>query len=172
MKTLVLALALVTLLAGSAAAQSYYQKETTLYAEFFGWGGEASANFEKLIGGKVGIRAGIGFTGLVFAEGIAVPFGVNYLLGSDRDFLGRLYEVSDALRAEHDLFPRGADGYYEDVDPSMGAVELWGRARDISRKLDAELAPAAVDVLRTAGYESWVNNVGHVAVGGGAEQVE
>jgi hypothetical protein len=89
MKRTVLALALLStsVLAGSAAAQSYYQKENTLYAEFFGWGGEASANFEKLIGGRVGIRAGIGFTGLVFADGIAVPFGVDYLLGSDRNFL-------------------------------------------------------------------------------------
>jgi hypothetical protein len=87
MKTLVLTLALTCVLAGSAAAQSYYQKENTIYAEFFGWGGEGSVNFEKLIGERVGIRAGVGFTGLVFAKGLAVPFGVSYLLGSDRNFL-------------------------------------------------------------------------------------
>ena len=73
--------------AAPAAAQSYYQKESALYAEFFGWGGEASANFEKLIAGRYAVRAGVGFTGVVFAKGLAVPFGVSALLGRERNFL-------------------------------------------------------------------------------------
>lgn len=87
MKHAALVIALLAVLAGSASAQSYYQKESTLYAEFFGWGGEASANFEKLVGERIGIRAGIGFTGVVFAKGLVVPFGVSTLMGSDRNYL-------------------------------------------------------------------------------------
>ncbi|HPF70147.1 MAG TPA: hypothetical protein PLQ13_05700 [Candidatus Krumholzibacteria bacterium] len=91
MKNLAIACALALALAAGAAAparaQSYYQKESTLYAEFFGWGGEASANFEKLIDGKIGVRAGIGFTGVVFAKGLVVPFGVSTLLGKGRNHL-------------------------------------------------------------------------------------
>ncbi len=85
-------------------------------------------------------------------------------LRSDERFLHRLYEVSDALRAEYDLCPRKPDGYYGDIDPSVGHVELWDRARAISRSLDAELASAAVDTLQAAGREAWINDVGHVAV--------
>jgi len=84
---LILTLLAATVLAGTAAGQSYYQKENTIYVELFGWGGEASLNFEKLVGERVGIRAGVGFTGVVFAKGLVVPFGVSYLLGGDRNFL-------------------------------------------------------------------------------------
>lgn len=87
MKIMTLVLLVSILLTGTALAQSYYQKETTLYAEFFGWGGEASANLEKLIGERIGLRTGIGFTGVVFADGLVVPFGLNMLIGADRNFL-------------------------------------------------------------------------------------
>ncbi len=90
MKHALLTLAALAVLAGAAApaaAQSYYRKESALYAEFFGWGGEASANFEKLIDGKYAVRAGVGFTGAVYAKGLVVPFGVSTLLGRERNFL-------------------------------------------------------------------------------------
>jgi len=80
-------LAIAATLAGPATAQQYYAKETSLYVEFFGTGGEVSANFEKIIGEKVAIRVGIGATGVVYRQGVVVPFGVSWLLGSDRNFL-------------------------------------------------------------------------------------
>ena len=64
MKTLLLTLAMTCLLAGWAAAQSYYQKEGSLYAEIFGNGGELSANFEKFLGRTASIKIGAGLTGV------------------------------------------------------------------------------------------------------------
>ena len=75
------------LAAAPTAAQSYYQKETSLYAEIFGTGGELSANFEKIIGGKFTFRTGIGFTGVAFRKGYTVPFGASVLLGQGRNFI-------------------------------------------------------------------------------------
>ncbi len=71
----------------TADAQSYYQKETSLYAEIFGTGGELSANFQKIIGEKFAFHTGIGFTGVAFRKGYAIPFGVSVLLGKDRNYL-------------------------------------------------------------------------------------
>ena len=83
-----------------AAGQSYYDKETGLYVEFFGHGGEVSGNFEKIVGEKVAIRAGVGLTGAAFQEGFVTPFGVSLLLGQDRN------------RIE-----LGIGGAYVDIDP-------------------------------------------------------
>ncbi len=77
----------VLLGASLGSAQSFYQKEISIYAEVFGTGGELSANFEKIIDGKICIRSGIGLTGVAFRPGYAIPFGASYLLGKDRDFL-------------------------------------------------------------------------------------
>jgi hypothetical protein len=85
---IVCAALLVLAAAGAASAQHYYAKETSLYAEFFGRGGELSANFEKILGEKVTVQAGIGFTGVVFRQGLVVPFGMSYLAAvDDRNFL-------------------------------------------------------------------------------------
>lgn len=73
--------------ATTTLAQSYYQKETSLYAELFGTGGEISFNFEKIIGGHYTFRTGIGVTGVAFRKGYAIPFGVSTLLGTNRNFL-------------------------------------------------------------------------------------
>ena len=80
-------LSCVLLSAVSASAQSYYQKEASLYAEIFGTGGEISANFEKIIGGKFTFRTGVGLTGISFRKGYTVPFGMSVLLGKDRNFI-------------------------------------------------------------------------------------
>lgn len=90
MRNVLLACTCLLLLAGAgtASAQSYYAKETSLYAEFFGTGGEFSANFEKIIAEKITIRAGIGLTGVVYRQGLAAPFGLSYLLAADdRNFI-------------------------------------------------------------------------------------
>jgi hypothetical protein len=85
--TVTCALVLLACAAGTASAQSYYAKESSLYAEFFGNGGELSANFEKLIDERISIRVGVGLTGVSFRKGYVTPFGVSWLLGSDRNFL-------------------------------------------------------------------------------------
>jgi len=82
-----LTLLCVLLGATTAGAQSYYQKETSLYAELFGTGGELSANFEKIIGGKFTFRTGVGLTGIAFRKGYVIPFGMSLLLGKDRNFI-------------------------------------------------------------------------------------
>ena len=83
-------LGLVLLICGAATtarAQSYYQKETTLGLELFGTGGEASLQFEKILGEKFSFRTGIGLTGVAFRKGYTVPFGVSTLLGQGRNYL-------------------------------------------------------------------------------------
>lgn len=107
MRNLAGAVALLACLAGSAGAQQYYAKETALYAEFFGTGGELSANFEKLPNEHVTLRIGAGMTGATFRKGYVVPFGVSALLGRDRNFL----EI-------------GVGGAYVDIDED-GTDDTW-----------------------------------------------
>ena len=88
MRTLFLIL-LVTLLlgAGSSLAQSYYQRDHGLYLEFFGTGGELSANYEKIINNRISVRVGAGLTGVAFRKGYAIPFSVSTLLGANQNYL-------------------------------------------------------------------------------------
>jgi hypothetical protein len=72
------------LAAANASAQSYYQKEASLYLELFGNGGELSLNFEKFVGEHVSLRTGIGFTGVAYRKGYVVPFGASFFLGGGR----------------------------------------------------------------------------------------
>jgi hypothetical protein len=83
MKKILFALVLLaaTIPAGRAAAQAYYTKEFSLYAEFFGAGGEASLNFEKLLGETISLRVGGGLTGVVFRKGFVVPVTGSVLFG-------------------------------------------------------------------------------------------
>jgi len=85
--TSILILFFVMLAVTSAEAQSYYRKETSLYLELFGTGGELSANFEKIVGSHFTFRTGIGFTGVVFRKGYVVPFGVSLLIGGGQNML-------------------------------------------------------------------------------------
>jgi len=78
---ILLALLAAVLGAGRADAQMYYTKEFSLYAEFFGSGGEASLNFEKLMGETVGLRVGGGLTGVVFRKGFVVPVTLSLMFG-------------------------------------------------------------------------------------------
>lgn len=72
------------LTAAPAAAQSYYQKEASLYLELFGNGGELSLNIERFVGEHVALRTGIGFTGVAYRKGYVVPFGASFFLGGGR----------------------------------------------------------------------------------------
>ena len=60
-KSILMLLAACLILGASTThAQSYYQKEGSLYAEIFGNGGEISANFEKFLGRTASIKVGAG----------------------------------------------------------------------------------------------------------------
>ena len=90
MRNVLIACTCLLLLVGAtgASAQSYYAKETSFYAEFFGHGGEFSANFEKILAEKITVRAGVGVTGIAFRPGFVTPFGMSYLLAADdRNFI-------------------------------------------------------------------------------------
>ncbi len=89
MSKVVLLMAVCCLAFGAtlANAQSYYQKETSLYGEIFGTGGEISFNFEKIIGSRYTVRTGIGITGAAFRKGYTIPFGFSTLLGQNRNFM-------------------------------------------------------------------------------------
>ncbi len=84
---IIAALVGVLLGATSAGAQSYYQKESSLYVELFGTGGELSVHFEKLITGNLTARTGVGLMGVSFRKGYTIPFGMSILLGKDRNFI-------------------------------------------------------------------------------------
>ncbi len=93
---------IVLLTAGTANAQSYYHRENGIYLELFGTGGEASINYEKIINNMVSVRVGVGGTGAIFEEGLAVPFSASYLLGSNQNYLelgigGAYYSLSDDI---------------------------------------------------------------------------
>jgi hypothetical protein len=70
---------------GTAHAQSYYQKEGSLYAEIFGNGGEISANFEKFLGRTASIKVGAGLTGVAYRKGYVIPFGLSFFFGGSRN---------------------------------------------------------------------------------------
>lgn len=83
MKKILFALVLFTLAftATQASAQAYYTKEFGLYVEIFGSGGEASLNFEKLMGETISLRVGGGLTGVVFRKGFVVPVTGSLMFG-------------------------------------------------------------------------------------------
>lgn len=73
--------------ATTAHAQSYYQKEGSLYAEIFGNGGEVSVNFEKFLGRTASIKVGAGLTGVAYEKGYVIPFGLSFFLGGSRNMI-------------------------------------------------------------------------------------
>ena len=112
MKRLTLILVLVALggTAVQAGAQSYYKKETSLFLEIFGNGGEASANLEKLLGETISLKVGFGLTGVVYRKGFVVPFGGSLMFG------GRENKIEiGAGGAWVDIDDNGTDDTYLDV---------------------------------------------------------
>jgi hypothetical protein len=87
MKRTVLILTAVCLILAAAPsfAQSYYQKEASLYAEIFGNGGEISLNFEKFVGRTASFKVGAGLTGAAFRKGYVIPFGMSLFFGGSRN---------------------------------------------------------------------------------------
>ncbi|SMC51985.1 CheR methyltransferase, SAM binding domain [Kibdelosporangium aridum] len=78
-----------------------------------------------------------------------------------RRFDGRL----DALLANLNMCPRGADGYLGHAPPEMPAEERSRCSSILAAQLDDEgFVTEAVDVLRRSGWHAWRNHVGHVAM--------
>jgi len=86
------------------------------------------------------------------------------VLRDDREFLDAFRACADDVRQELALCPRQADGYVGDVPEDIAPLDLWDRASDYSKRLDATLGERAVAALRRAGFSARLNEVGHVAV--------
>lgn len=86
------------------------------------------------------------------------------ILRADPGFVGSFTARSDALRAEMNLVPRGADGYYLSTLPDAPPSELWSMAARLSDRLGEEFGAAAIAVLARHGFEAAINSVGHVSV--------
>jgi hypothetical protein len=82
-----LVMLIVAFTATQATAQAYYRKQTSLYLEFFGNGGELSGNIEKLLGETISLRIGGGLTGVAFRQGFVVPFGGSLMFGGRQNKL-------------------------------------------------------------------------------------
>ncbi len=93
---------IILLTAATASAQSYYHRENGLYLEIFGTGGEASINYEKIINNMIAVRVGVGGTGAIFEQSLALPFSASYLLGANQNYLemgigGSYFSIDDDI---------------------------------------------------------------------------
>ena len=80
--------------------------------------------------------------------------------GFRRSFDGRM----DELLPSTGFTSRRANGYLGFLDETAGSDPLQATAT-VGRKLEEEgFAEGAAEILRAAGYDAWVNCVGHVAV--------
>jgi len=86
------------------------------------------------------------------------------VLRSNQSFFREYTATADALRQDIGLCPRQPDGYFADVDRTIPAAELWGRAAEFPDRLGERLGARAVDVLAAGGYSARINEAGHVAV--------
>ena len=77
-----------------------------------------------------------------------------------RTFDGRM----DELLASTGFTSRRANGYLGFLDETVGSDPLQA-ADTVGRQLEDEgFAEGAAELLRAAGYDAWVNCIGHVAV--------
>ena len=86
------------------------------------------------------------------------------VLRSDRTFFAQYSKIADAFRAEFGMCARRSDGYFGDIDKSIPPNELWPHAAEFPERLGAQLNERAVAVLKAAGYQARINEVGHLAV--------
>ncbi len=87
------------------------------------------------------------------------------IIRSDESFMRAFYEFHDADRERLNICKRDADGNYGGVPPTMEAKDIWGGAAELLKGLhDSGLNEKAAEVLRTAGLNARVNEVGHIAV--------
>jgi SAM-dependent methyltransferase len=87
------------------------------------------------------------------------------ILRADEDFRASYDSRVDALLEEKRLYFRQPDGYLGAVPDQIPQSEFFEATREINARLEQEdFASRAAVVLRDAGWEAWVNPVGHVAV--------
>jgi SAM-dependent methyltransferase len=92
------------------------------------------------------------------------------VLRSDTAFRCAFDEALDAILADLELCPRGADGTLGGIPPGMSGAELERRLPLIETRLaDAGFTREAVATLRRHGVDAWINCVGHVAIGPGSQ---
>jgi SAM-dependent methyltransferase len=89
------------------------------------------------------------------------------VLRSDSEFMSAFGPGYGALLSEAGLCPRGADGYFEDIEPGIAQWEADRRFGELLRRCDEREYPQlAVAALRRGGLNAWKNDVGHIAVEG------
>lgn len=87
------------------------------------------------------------------------------IIRTDQTFMQQFYKLHDAQRAEKGICPRGANGYYGLVDPSIGPNEIWIRAAHLLHGMnEAGLNQEAAQVLQASGLDAVVNALGHISV--------
>jgi hypothetical protein len=111
--------------AGPAAAQPYFVRTNTVYAEALGSGGMISANFEKLVSDEVAVRIGVGGTFAWFAESLVVPATVSYLVGGRNSFLELGTGVSMFVIPD-DFLTQDDDPLYDMQDSQVAAAAILG----------------------------------------------
>jgi len=87
------------------------------------------------------------------------------ILRQDKPFMDAFYMLNDELRAKYGVCPRDTRGYYGDADPALSPEELWLRVAKVVDELnEAGFNQKAAEVLKKAGLEARVNEVGHIAI--------
>jgi hypothetical protein len=86
------------------------------------------------------------------------------ILRSDEVFRKAHDEYLDQFLEEERLLRRQPDGFLGPVPNPRPFPEVMPVYQKLLRTLEGESSPRAVDVLRRAGFEAWVNSIGDVAV--------
>jgi SAM-dependent methyltransferase len=86
------------------------------------------------------------------------------ILRSDETFRREHDDYLDQFLEQERLLRRQPDGYLGLAPDPRSLPEAMGAYQRLLTSLERKFAPRAVDVLRRAGYEAWVNQIGCVAV--------
>ena len=87
------------------------------------------------------------------------------MIRADEAFRGEFDHRMDELVASTGFTSRGVDGYLGTFDPDADPQTLDSAAAVVGAALEQEgFADRAVEILIAAGYDAWINCVGHIAV--------
>ncbi len=85
-------------------------------------------------------------------------------LRQNETFLSQYYELIDKLRADTNICARQDNGFYGSVDPEMDPGTLWKGAANMGNIIAFELGQDAVNILKKAGWNAYLNEIGLVSV--------
>jgi hypothetical protein len=87
------------------------------------------------------------------------------VLRGNQDFC-RAYDARyDELQAEDKIWVRGEDGFFGPAPDQLASHKWMAAYLEMQQKLEQEgFAERAVSLLQSAGYEAWINPVGHLAI--------